>query len=100
MSVSKLQSLLDKNEIKFSPETLLDDQVPPEICCPITQLIMIDPVKTDDNNTYERRAIERWFNHGHSTSPLTNLNLPTLNLIPNIELKNIITQYLRQKQRD
>ncbi|MFT3742283.1 MAG: U-box domain-containing protein [Gammaproteobacteria bacterium] len=35
--------------------------IPEAFCCPITTLIMKDPVITDDGQTYERQAIERWF---------------------------------------
>ena len=39
---------------------LLDDEVPAEFMCPITQELMIDPVVTSDGNTFERHAITAW----------------------------------------
>lgn len=32
--------------------------------CPITGEIMADPVMTSDGHTFDRHAIERWFNKG------------------------------------
>ena len=38
--------------------------------CPISKVVMDDPVVADDGVTYNRRAIVRWFADGHTTSPL------------------------------
>ena len=40
--------------------------------CPITQDVMVDPVRAADGHVYERIDLERWFSAGHETSPLTN----------------------------
>lgn len=55
--------------------------------CPITQEPFVDPVVSVDGHTYERWAIENWFESGHNTSPLTNLPLKSLDLIPNLALR-------------
>ena len=60
--------------------------------CPITQDIITDPVKTIDGHIYERNAIDRWFNY-NSTSPLTGLQLNSLNLEPYNNLKNRILNF-------
>ena len=60
-----------------------------ELRCPISQELMDDPVIARDGYTYEKRNILRWFEY-HSRSPLTNLELPTLMLIPNRALAGII----------
>jgi len=67
-------------------------EIPHEFYCSITQDIMNDPVKTCDDHTYDRFAIERWFNH-NTTSPLTGLRLHTTVLTPNTELKTAIDEY-------
>ena len=59
---------------------------PAEYLCPITGEICSDPVFTADGHTYEREAILQWF-ESHSTSPLTGLPLPSLDLTPNYALK-------------
>ena len=56
--------------------------------CPITQTAMSDPVVALDGHTYERRAIEQWFARGRLTSPVTNLRLPSVALVPNHALKS------------
>lgn len=68
--------------------------VPREYCCHISSEIMEDPVLTEDNFTYERKNIERWF-QSNETSPLTNLVLSNLDLRPNLSMKENIAQYLR-----
>ena len=67
-------------------------EIPNEFYCPITQDIMIDPVKTVDGHVYERTAIDRWFNY-NSTSPLTGLPLASLHLEPYYNLKNRILNF-------
>jgi hypothetical protein len=47
------------------------EHMPLEFMCPLTMEIFVDPVITEDGQTYERAAIEVWFSN-HSTSPLTN----------------------------
>lgn len=61
--------------------------------CPITQMIMHDPVNTCDGYTYERESIERWLESNY-TNPLTNQNLFNKTLTPNRTLKSIIDEYL------
>jgi hypothetical protein len=53
-------------------------QVPDEYCCPITCDLMKDPVMTSDGHTYERDAIQEWFDLGNKTSPRTNLGLKNI----------------------
>ena len=45
-----------------------------DLMCGITKDLFVDPVVTCDGHTYSRRAIERWFNDGHNTSPNTGLS--------------------------
>ncbi len=59
------------------------------ITCPIYRTIMCDPVVASDGITYERDAIETWFEN-NNISPMTGLKISkTLN--PSVGLKNIIT---------
>lgn len=67
--------------------------IPPEFFCPITQDIMTNPYCTVDGFTYERKAISLWFN-SHNTSPLTGLALTSLELRPNLGLKQEIQLWL------
>jgi hypothetical protein len=50
----------------------LDDDVraaPDHFLCPITRAVMHDPVVATDGHTYDRRAVEEWFER-HPRSPL------------------------------
>jgi serine/threonine protein kinase len=63
--------------------------VPPAFLCPITTAIMVDPVICLDGHTYERSAIESWFQRS-DRSPMTNITLLIRTLIPNVALRNAI----------
>ena len=63
----------------------------PDFYCPISHQIMTDPVVTEDGHTYQRDQILTWFEN-HNTSPLTGLTLSSLNVFPNIILRNQISQ--------
>ncbi|KAL6704640.1 hypothetical protein ACN47E_008037 [Coniothyrium glycines] len=69
-------------------------EIPLDYCCPISSEIMDDPVSTTDNHTYERSNIERWF-CTKDTSPKTNLKLSSLQLKPNIRVKEEIVGFLK-----
>ena len=71
-------------------------EIPNEYFCCISQEVMIDPVKTTDNHTYDRLSIERWFQNRH-TSPLTGLVLDDITLTPHDELRNQIQEYIQLK---
>ena len=71
--------------------------LPDHLMCPITCELMVDPVFTADGQTYERSAIEAWFNARNRTSPATNKVLKNLDLIPNVSLRGIILDYLECK---
>ena len=66
------------------------ESIPYECFCPITQLIIKDPVIAQDGHTYERAAIERWFNMGKRTSPKTGAILPNITLIDNHAMRGLI----------
>lgn len=49
---------------------------------------------TADGHTYDRPSIEKWFQLGHSTSPLTNKPLPNKTLVPNFLAKSALSEHL------
>jgi hypothetical protein len=51
---------------------------------------MADPVTTHDGQSYERSAIEQWFNSGKSISPATGATLMHQNLVPVFALRSAI----------
>ena len=49
----------------------------------LLQSVMVDPVIAADGRTYERRAMEEWLQH-HHTSPVTADQLQHTRLVPNV----------------
>ena len=74
-------------------------RVPDDFFCPITQEIMVDPVICSDGYSYERTAITTWLEK-HTTSPQTNLDLATTQMIPNIALRNAIAAFREAHRGD
>ena len=66
-----------------------EDNAPHDFCCPITQELMSDPVMASDGHTYERAAIERWF-ESNQTSPLTGEELASKALVPNMMIRSMV----------
>ena len=101
ITIAKLKEKLEAiNNQPLDPtilSTLVEiDEIPNEYFCCISQEVMIDPVKTTDNHTYDRLSIERWFQTRH-TSPLTGLVLNDITLTPHKELRNQIQEYIQLK---
>jgi Mg-chelatase subunit ChlD len=55
--------------------------------CPIDFDVFTDPVIADDGRTYERTAIQRWFDAGNRISPMTRQRISTT-LIPNRAIRD------------
>jgi len=68
--------------------------------CPITHKVMIDPVFTCDGLSYERKAIEKWFKDGNTTSPTTHDELDTTQVVPNVALRKAIDKFLAKERLD
>ncbi|KAM0945395.1 putative U box domain, armadillo-like helical, Zinc finger, RING/FYVE/PHD-type [Dioscorea sansibarensis] len=62
-------------------------------CCPITRDVMEEPVETSSRQTFERKAIEKWFADGNSICPLTMVPLDTGVLRPNNSLRKAIEEW-------
>nr|KJB09819.1 hypothetical protein B456_001G169200 [Gossypium raimondii] len=78
--------------IAYAPESNEDGEPPSYFICPILQAVMSDPHMAADGYTYEATALQDWL-ADHDTSPMTNLRLPNLNLIPNFPLRSAIQQW-------
>jgi len=69
-------------------------EVPQHLVCPISSEVMVDPVFTADGHTYERSAIQSWFDRGGATSPLTGVVLEHLRLTPNVMCRSLCRDFL------
>lgn len=67
----------------------LNENIDAQLCCPVTGETIVDPVTTITGHTYERSAIETWF-ETHNTCPNTGIVLDNKTLFPNVALKKII----------
>ena len=65
---------------------------PIEFMCPITHLIMNEPVIDNEGNSYEKEAISKWLLI-NNTSPITRNHLRLSDLKPNRALKDIISNF-------
>ncbi|XP_058732275.1 putative E3 ubiquitin-protein ligase LIN-1 isoform X2 [Vicia villosa] len=86
------------NKMADYENTLLNGsgkQTPPkDFVCPITSNIFDDPVTLETGQTYERKAIEEWFNRENITCPITrqklqNTKLPKTNYV----LKRLVASW-------
>lgn len=64
--------------------------------CPLSHMMMNDPIITPYGISFDRSAIEAHLSTS-STCPLTNKPLSKSDLIPNYALKSSITEYLKRK---
>ncbi|KAG8381561.1 hypothetical protein BUALT_Bualt06G0134400 [Buddleja alternifolia] len=60
--------------------------------CPILKDVMSDPCVAGDGYSYERKAIEEWFEE-NDTSPVTKMPLLNKSLIPNYTLLSAIMEW-------
>ncbi|GAA0159715.1 ubiquitin-protein ligase [Lithospermum erythrorhizon] len=66
--------------------------VPEDLRCPISLELMSDPVIISSGHTFDRSSIQRWFDSGHRTCPITKLPIPDPpTLIPNHTLRSLIS---------
>ena len=66
--------------------------VPDAFLDPVFGEIMVDPVITCDGHTFERAAVERWF-QTRPSNPLTGADLTSTTLTPNITLRKAIADW-------
>ncbi|KAG7943970.1 hypothetical protein I3843_15G073300 [Carya illinoinensis] len=83
-------------------ETRADDfgtpEPPKEFKCPITMQVMHDPMIIASGKTFERFWIERWFNEGNQTCPITHMKLDNLFMTPNSILKELISAWSSRQE--
>lgn len=77
-------------------------KVHPELVCPLTEQVMIDPVVASDGRMYERTAIKEWM-RTHQASPVTSEALQPA-LVPQprtaAELKALRVELDRRRRKD
>jgi len=83
-------------------DLLLLPSPPPELFCPITLELMVDPVLAADGHTYERSAMEHLFSElapgNPPRSPKTGELLAFDILLPNVAIRSMCREYQEQQQ--
>ncbi|XP_078173011.1 U-box domain-containing protein 25-like [Carex rostrata] len=62
--------------------------------CPISLDLFTDPVTLCTGQTYDRHSIEKWFQAGNRTCPVTMQLLYDTSFVPNHNLRHLIEQWL------
>ncbi|EOY15311.1 hypothetical protein QUC31_000477 [Theobroma cacao] len=71
--------------------------------CPLTKQVMRDPVTLENGQTFEREAIEKWFNECKENGrklicPVTLKELRSIDLKPSIALRNTIEEWTTRNE--
>lgn len=84
------------------PASLEDDAaVPAAFRCPITYEVMREPAVAVSGQTYERDAITRWLSGAQPhVDPITKAPLSLSHLSPNLALRAVMQDWLRERQGD
>lgn len=61
--------------------------------CPISYEIMEDPVELEDGTVYDRVSILKWFKLGNKTSPLTNMELTSMDMKTRYDIAREIKEW-------
>jgi hypothetical protein len=96
---TNLVKSMNESKRKQKFEALLSKQMehPRGMTCPITLILMKDPVIAADGHSYERSAIEKWFQEGKNLSPITGERMNSRSLIANHALRAAIDDYVNSK---
>ncbi|KAK9060980.1 hypothetical protein SSX86_018160 [Deinandra increscens subsp. villosa] len=93
-ALERLKAVADAAK-RTKSKTLIN--APNHFICPILKEVMIEPCVAADGYSYERRAIEKWF-EGSDSSPVTNLPLTSKSLTPNYTLLTAIMEWKSRTQ--
>ncbi|KAL7868966.1 hypothetical protein SRHO_G00103500 [Serrasalmus rhombeus] len=81
-------SSMDEVEKKYAPE-MMEMIIPPNLACPLTKKLYVDPVRTKEGFMYERKAIEKHLKRFPS-DPQTKKSLRTRDLKEDKDMKRMV----------
>jgi hypothetical protein len=73
--------------------------VPSLFLCPLSQRVLTDPVVACDGFTYDRRAVQEWFESGQRISPLTKQTLRSTATLPNHVVRCAVDEWLEWRDK-
>ncbi|PNX78795.1 U-box domain-containing protein 21-like [Trifolium pratense] len=88
----------NKNNKGLKPN--MEVVIPNQFKCPITLDLMKDPVTLSTGITYDRESVERWFDEGNYTCPLTNQIVKNFDMIPNHSLRIMIQDWCVENSKN
>ncbi|MDX1901222.1 MAG: U-box domain-containing protein [Gammaproteobacteria bacterium] len=78
-----------------------EDNIPHDFLCPILLEIMDEPVKANDNKTYERSALERWCRSSDKRSPLIpSITIDMDKVTPDFEIREEISKFILNAEKE
>ncbi|UJR31652.1 hypothetical protein I4U23_019133 [Adineta vaga] len=92
-------SVQNNDELEKQIITAGGDNMLACLTCPLTKEIFQDPVVFTDGYTYERSAIQQWLDLGHRRSPMTNIELTSIELVPNTVLKHLLNDMAEKNKK-
>ena len=87
------EPVIAPEESQHAEAPVTDVEIPPELQCPLSLELMIDPVINAAGQTYERAAIDEWLARGNRTDPMTGAPLEHLLLFPNVLARGQCRRY-------
>ena len=93
-----------RSSSSLSMRKMAADTPPRQTLCPITLEVMSDPVLAADGHTYERQAFEEYLDYVYENdlkllSPMTGLQLPCEDLIPNVAIRSLGLEWKERQRR-
>lgn len=98
LSISLECSASSNSQFSSSSALSIDDDAPGWILDPISFAIMKDPVVTPSGITYEKAPLIDYLQHHGHKDPITRKPLHRENLVPNLAIKNVVTEFLRERE--
>ncbi|XP_061348019.1 U-box domain-containing protein 21-like [Gastrolobium bilobum] len=80
-------------ELNSGGDLEVEVAMPTHFRCPVTLDLMKDPVTLSTGITYDRDSIEKWFEAGNHTCPVTKRDLASFDMIPNHALRRMIQDW-------
>lgn len=88
-----------KNNNRKGGKPNVEVVVPNHFRCPISLDLMKDPVTLCTGITYDRESVERWFDEGNYTCPVTNQVVRNFDMIPNHSLRMMIQDWCVENKK-
>ncbi|KAJ0251103.1 U box domain-containing protein [Hirschfeldia incana] len=74
--------------------------LPEQFKCPISLTVMYDPVIISSGHTFERMSIQRWFDLGNDTCPISKRVLDDFTFQSNVAMKDQISKWCKKHGLD